>query len=201
MKTIKLKSNGLGRYVDVSPFTMSGGRLEMIIVLPEFNGEFFFIAENNKKSYKQVIPESGIITLDGLTAGELAAEIKHYVKGSLIKTYKVEPLVLCEADGNLTGTPEITLLKAEIDELRAKNCEISKMLAEKETALNDALNRINEKQIAMQDNICALIRFAYKDYVNNVYLDGGNAEEFVKEFGFGIKKEQINAILGGKENE
>ena len=107
MKLITIKSNGLGRYDDVSPFVMTDGKLELKVVLPVSNGEFFFIAENNEVKFKKVLAEDGRVHLDGLTAGELKAEVKHYLKGELIKCYKIEPLILKEVDCNLSGTPEI----------------------------------------------------------------------------------------------
>ena len=53
MRLIKLKSNGLGRYDDVSPFLVTDNKLEIKVELPGFNGEFYLITENNGKTTAQ----------------------------------------------------------------------------------------------------------------------------------------------------
>lgn len=40
MRTITIKSKGLGRYDDVSPFLVESETLELKILLPNLNGEF-----------------------------------------------------------------------------------------------------------------------------------------------------------------
>ena len=124
MKTIKFNQNGTGRYDDVSPFILADGKLEIKIELPQLSGEFFFIAENNGKQFKKVIPQDGVIALDGLTAGELLSEVKHYLKGVLIKNYKVEPFIELQA--------VISALKAELAAL-AQTVAQEKQAAEKRT--------------------------------------------------------------------
>lgn len=173
-KSIILKSNGLGRYDDVSPFIIVDGILELKVNLPAFNGEFFFIAENNGASFKQVIPESGVVVLDGLTVGELKAEVKHYLKGNLIQSFKIEPLILRAVDCNLSGTPEIV--------------ELTQSLKELKQALEEREKKLNAK-------FAALLRFAYTDYHNNVFLSGGSLADFLKEFGLKLTEEEIKEIF------
>lgn len=187
MKTIKLKPNGTGRYDDVSPFIMPDGRLDLKIILPNVNGEFYFVTENNGRTEKKLLPSSGEIALEVLTAGELFAEIKHYLKGELIKTYKVEPLILKEADGSITAEPEIAALTRENSRLAAIIAEESKRAQTTEKALNKA--------------VCALIRFAYTDFCENVYLGGGTKEQFLDGFGFELSIEQMQEIFGGNDDD
>lgn len=177
MKTITIKSNSLGRYDDVSPFTIADGKIELKVNLPMFNGEFFFIAENNEAKFKKVLSEDGMVTLYGLTAGELKAEVKHYLKGNLIQSYKIEPLILRAVDGNLSGTPEIAALRRDTDAL-------AKSLAE----LKQALEK-REKTLA------ALFRFAFIDYKNNIFLTGGSLADFLKEFSFELTEEEVKEIF------
>ena len=181
MKLITIKSNGLGRYDDVSPFVMTDGKLELKVVLPVSNGEFFFIAENNEVKFKKVLAEDGRVHLDGLTAGELKAEVKHYLKGELIKCYKIEPLILKEVDCNLSGTPETPALKQKTDAL-------AKSLTELKTTLEEREKELNAK-------IVALLRFAYADYKDNIYLTGGSVDDFLKEFGFELSEEEHKEIF------
>lgn len=177
MKTITIKSKGLGRYDDVSPFIIADGKLEFKINIPVNNGQFFFIAENNGTLFKKYIREDGIINLDGLTAGELKAEVKHYIRGELIECYKIEPLLLRVVDCNLLGTPEITALQAESDALK-------KSLKETITSV-EKLNAI----------VTALLRFAYADYKLNVYLSGGSVDDFLKEFDIELSEEERKEIF------
>ncbi len=39
MKTVKLKSNGLGRYDDVSPFMVTDNKLEILSGIEKWRGE------------------------------------------------------------------------------------------------------------------------------------------------------------------
>lgn len=179
MRVIQLKSNGLGRYDDVSPFIITDGKLEIKVVTPKSNGLYFFVAENNTTKFKTLIPEDGIVTLNGLTAGELKSEVKHYLKGELIETFKIEHLLLKDLDCNLSGTPEIVALQKEIEELKTAVMVLKSQL----------------------QNLYALIRFAYKDYQDNVYLSGGTFKDFVNEFGFALTDEEIKLIIGENEND
>lgn len=190
MKTIYLKSNGLGRYEDVSPFVMTDNTLKVKVELPEYNGQFFLVAENNGNKFKQLIEQGGKITINGLTAGELQVKIEHYLKGEPIRTYKVEPLILKELDVGLQGVPEIEELNGRTENLKKSIDEIEK---------NNLIFSETLSKLKMQ--FFALMRFAMKDYKNNVYLDGGSEEEFIKEFGFDLTDEEIKEIIGGQDNE
>ncbi|MDE6667156.1 MAG: hypothetical protein K2K38_02265, partial [Clostridia bacterium] len=74
MKIIKLKPNGVGRYDSVSPFIVTDSRLELQIEFPNFNGEFYLVYEIDDKTDKRLLPRSGQIVLENLSAGELNAE-------------------------------------------------------------------------------------------------------------------------------
>ena len=186
MRTIILKPSGVGRYDDVSPFLITDNRLELKIELPNLNGEFYLVAENNGKSLKLLLPRGGVVAPDGLTAGEFNAEVKHYLKGELIKTYKVEPLLLKEVDGTLSALPEIAELKAQISALD-KSFAQYKQAAEL-------------RELRAKNNVVALAKFAYKDYKENVYLGGGSVEDFINEFGLDFTKEELKEIFGGELN-
>lgn len=194
MKTIKLKSNGLGRYDDVSPFLVTDNRLEIKVELPGYNGEFYLITENNGKTEKRLVPRDGTVTIEGLTAGELNTAVKHYLKGALIREYKVEPLLLKEADGNLSALPELAELKAELNGLERQYAALSAAFGKYKEETNAQSEKLN-------NNVSALIRFAYKDYNTNVFLGGGTADEFVNGFGFALGEEEIKSLNGGNKND
>lgn len=187
MRTIKLKSIGVGRYDDVTPFLITDRELPLKIALPQFNGEFYLAYENGGVTEKRFIPGNGEITLKGLAAGEFRAEVKHYLKGELIKTYKVEPLLLKEVDGTLTAEPEIADLRRITDEL-VKALAAERERAEKLGELLAAERKCVEELAARLDNaeqaIERLVQFAKDDYKENVYLGGGSAEEFNEKYGF-----------------
>lgn len=184
MRNIILKPCGVGRYDDVSPFLITDNRLELLIGLPPYNGEFYLVYNLNGKTEQRLLSPDGEIVLYGLSAGEFKAEVKHYLKGELIKTYSVEPLILKEADSGLSAEPQISELKRRISELEHS-------FAEYKNAVRKAFDGLTERLWKTESNIAALMNFAYEDYKNNAYLSGGNKEEFLKEYGF----------IGGNENE
>ena len=198
MKIIRLTPNGVGRYDSVSPFIVTDNRLELQIELPNFNGEFYLVYELNGKTDKYLLPRSGQIVLENLTAGEFNAEVKHYVKGELIKVYKVEPLLLKEADGTISALPEIEEIHRHISAIERDFAEY-KQTVEKEQEESDKALLTWQKTI--EANLLALVRFALKDYQNNVYLNGGTVQDFVKEFGFELTEEQIKLLKGEKEDD
>lgn len=184
MKEIILKPTGTGRYKDNSPQIITDGNIELNIELPAVNGEFYFIAENNGVKHKQLL-EGGYIKLENLSAGELKASVKHYLKGELIKSYSVEPLILKEVDGGLATEPQIS-------ELLSRVTELEETVAEYKKTADEAYSTLVERLTKDEANVAALMKFAYADYKNNAYLPGGSEEDFKKEYGF---------ITGGNESE
>ncbi|MDE6597603.1 MAG: hypothetical protein K2K60_03080 [Clostridia bacterium] len=201
MKTIILKSNGTGRYDDVSPFIVTDNRLEIKAILPNFNGEFYLVAENNGKTYKKLLSCDGSVLLDELTVGELNAEVKHYLKGEHIKTYKIEPLLLKEVEGMHSVIPEIVELKTELLNLKTKNAALQTNLSELDNSFTEYKNNADLREMRVYKNALALMKFAFKDYKDNVYLGGRNMEEFISEFGFELTEEEIKAIKGENKND
>ncbi len=194
MRTIVLKSSGVGRYDDVSPFMITDNKLQIKVELPNYNGEFYFVAESNGAVQKLLLPQDGEITLTGLVAGELYAEVKHYLKGTLIKSYKVEPLLLKEADGTLAAMPEIEALTRRI-------CAVERDFAEYKQAAENKEKEQAERLKNAEENLLALVRFAFKDNTENPYLSGGTLDKFMKEYGFNLPEEQIKLIKGENSNE
>ncbi len=187
MRTITLKSTGVGRYDDVSPFLITDRELPLKIALPDFNGEFYLVYENVVERVKRIIPENGELTLKGLAAGEFRAEVKHYLKGEIIKTYKVEPLILKEADGSLAAEPEMAELRhlyAELKEELAAERVRTEGLYSALTEEHKRADGLTERLEATERTVAGLVKFAKDDYKNNVYLGGGSAEEFNEKYGF-----------------
>lgn len=198
MKTIKLNSYGVGRYGDVSPFLVTDNKLRLSVELPPFNGEFYLIAENNGTTQKKLLSKDSASVLENLTAGVLNTEVKHYAKGELVKVYKVEPLLLREADGELSVMPEIEALHRDISFIERAFADYRESAANREKERGQALE---ERIKAIETNLIALIAFAFRDYRENVYLGGGSWEQFSEEFGFALNPEQIKSIQGEKEND
>lgn len=194
MKTITLKSNGVGRYDDGTPYIITGRKLNIKIALPQVNGDFYFVCENNGITQKRLLPSDGGISLDNLTAGELNAEVKHYVKGSLVKVYKIEPLMLKEVDGAISAEPEISALDRRICAVESGFTIANQTAAERAEKLDKKLMRANK-------NINALICFAFKACNASPFLGGGTADKFAEEFGFELTDEGIKFIEGENEND
>lgn len=195
MRTITIKTKCLGRYDDVSPFLVEGGELELKIKLPNLSGEFFFVSELNGKSKEATpIPHDGAVALTGLEAGELHSEVKHYMRGQLVETYKVEPLLLKAVDTQLSAMPEIAFLTAECQALREKTEETAK-------ALTRANERADEAEKHSRERDISFLSYAWADYQNNVQLNVKNLslEEFAAALGYKLTEEELEQINKKKE--
>lgn len=199
MKTITIKQEGMGRYDDVSPFLVENGRLEISFRLPRQSGEFYFVpALNGKALGARLIPSDGILALEELEAGELTAEVKHYLRGTLIQVYKVEPLILINVDAGLSGTPEITALR-ENDSAIAE--QIKDLLKRLETT-EERAEKAEEKLKSLGK---AFLSFAYAEYGGDVQLNAKSLSliEFMKELGYWpgeFSEEEIEEIKKAKES-
>ena len=189
MKTVILKPNGVGRYDDASPFIITDNQLQLKIELPAVYGEFYFVGVLGEVKIKKLIPTGSALTLCDLTAGELCAEVKHYLKGELIKTYRIEPLLLKEVDSTLTAEPLFDELVSRVEKLE-KSIESLKISEKQRT----------EWAKSVEGKIKALCLFAFTDYQQNVYLDGKDLNDFIKRFGFEFTEKEIE-FLKEKKNE
>ena len=173
----------------------------MKISLPAVNGEFYLVAEINGNKIKRFIPCDGEMYIDGLSAGELRAEVKHYLKSELVKGYKVEPLILKEVDGKLLAEPEIIAMCREIGELKKTIAAERKAVAELKESYKSNIEEHGEQMKKLRTNLFALTAFAYSDYRKNVYLGGENIEGFCKEFGFELTDEEKKILEEINRNE
>ena len=184
MKTVKLKKYVLARYEDPSPFPL--GDLSIKVEgLPKYEGaEVRLVAKMNDTVVAKLAltDKSNTVTInqDLLDCGEFKAAVVVFSKGVKVEEYEIEPLIITNVDGAFDADPVIAQLQRKIEML--------------ENALKAAKNKLNA-------TTNALVRFAFKDYQNNVYLSGGDIDAFIKEFGFDEVKDQIKNILGVKENE
>ena len=201
MKVINLKPNGVGRYDDVSPFIVAAQTLDLKIMLPAVNGEFYLITEINGNKVKKLVQSDGVINLDGLSAGELRAEVKHFLKGELIKTYKIEPLLLKDVDGKFSAEPEVLALRREFGGLKETFIADRKAAEERAKSFELKAAEYEAEVKRMQSTIHALMLFAYADYCKNVYLGGESAEGFCKEFGFELTADEKKILCEVNKNE
>ena len=192
MRSITIKSDRVGRYDDVSPFLVERGELELKIELPEKSGEFYFAFELNGKIGKPIyIPRGGTIVVGELSAGELRAEVKHYLRGTLLEVYKVEPLLLKAVESGLSATPEIAFLTVEIEALKKETETLTKSLTEE---------RENARK-AVRELVLSFLAYAYAEYVCDVQLNAKSlsAEEFARALGYELSKEELEEIKNKKE--
>lgn len=164
MKTIKLLSYGIGRYDDVSPFIIADNSLELKVELPNVNGEFFLIAKNNDKTIKMSLSKYEPAKIEGLTAGELKAEVKHYLKGVLIKVYAIEPLVLKEVDGSISAMPEIAELKTQL-------ADLSISFASYKEEANKTIEELRKELATATQTVKGLHDFAFACKTASPYLN------------------------------
>ena len=119
MRTIYLKS-GVGRYNDVSPFPLGELSLELS-GLPDISAEFRFVATCNgiKCAHEAVSAAQNRVTIsaDKLSAGRFSCHVEQYVRGELVKVFKVEDLLVTDLAGELRADPEVAQLFRRVESL------------------------------------------------------------------------------------
>ena len=195
MKTIQLKANGMGRYGDVSPFPMGDLEIELVGI-PSYSGEFRFVAQCNgikcAESTVSAAQNRVKIPRDKLTAGRFSCFVSHYSKGMEVKRFPVEDLLITELNASVSADPEIAEMSRRIAELERQAEEERKARVQTDTEAKEAI------EYAL-DIALALVKFAFEDYRENVYLHGGSFEEFLQTYGIDLSKisaEKIKKIKG-----
>lgn len=206
MKTIQLKQHGIGRYSDVSPFPL--GDLEVEIVgIPAYGGDFRFVAQCNGAKCEEytVSATQNLVKIprDKLSAGRFSCFVSHYNKGMEVKRYPVEDLLISELNGGIIADPEIAQLRREFEALKKQGEELHKELNAERQSRAEVERAAEDAFAYMWQIIYGLLKFAYKDYRENVYLHGGNFEDFLQEFGIDLSKtlnEKIKEIKGENDD-
>lgn len=195
MKTIQLKVNGMGRYGDVSPFPMGDLEIELVGI-PSYSGEFRFVAQcNGAKCAESTVSATQNrvkIPRDKLTAGRFSCFVSHYSKGTEVKRFPVEDLLITELNASVSADPEITEMSRRIAALERQAEEERKARVQTDTEAKETI------EYAL-DIALALVKFAFEDYRENVYLHGGSFEEFLQTYGIDLSKisaEKIKKIKG-----
>lgn len=195
MRTIHLKARALGRYDDVSPFLLPAEGLEIQVVLPnERGGELFFVADQYGERNVYRVPQDGVFTLHGLRAGELRAEVRRYLRGVLVEVFRVEPLLISEADGALYASPEIETLTARIEEAEKEIYGLQKKLDEEQELRKEQAELFTSR-------LASLYAFAWRIYSADVFVNtkGLTAEDFLHELG--VEEESIVEFIQNFKGE
>lgn len=200
MRTVTIKHGRSARYDDGSPFILQSGAFELLISLPAVSGEFYLVTDMNGKKATQRIPKDGVVTVE-VEAGELKAEVKHYLRGVEVASYPVEPLIIKSVDERLTAFPEIADLYNRAEALKRVSEAQEKRMTEEETAHRKWQEAA--KAAAHRGDI-AFLSYAYAEYQNDVQLNEKNltAEEFIVSLGFSLDEftaEEIKEIKTKKE--
>ena len=195
MKTIQLKANGTGRYGDASPFPVGDLDLELIGI-PSYSGEFRFLGFcNGAKCAESTVSAAQNrvkIPRDKLTAGRFSCFVSHYSKGTEVKRFPVEDLLITDLNGGACADPEIAQMSRKIAVLEQQEQSLLKEFIAEKQARKEAEEYA--RKIAL-----GLLKFAYEDYRENVYLHGGTFEEFLQAYGLDLSKfpeEKIKEIKG-----
>ncbi len=154
MRKITVKPGCAARYDDTSPFLIGGGGLEIEFDMTSTNSENYFVCSIN--DFKCTLPITNQhVSMDHLEAGELRAEIKRFLRGELIETIPVEPLLLKRVNTDFSATPAFVELRTKLDQAVKK---LSSQTAAYNTAVaayNAAVERINnidERLAALESN-------------------------------------------------
>lgn len=202
MKTIQLKINGMGRYGDVSPFPVGDMELELVGI-PSYSGEFRFVALCNgvkcAESTVSATQNRVKIPRDKLTAGRFSCFVSHYSKGTEVKRFPVEDLLITELNASVSADPEVAQMSRRIAALETKAQRLQQDLNAEKQAREEMLNTTADAFTYYKQIIFGLLKFAYKDYRESVYLNGGSFENFLQEFGIDLSKsfqKEIDEIKG-----
>lgn len=200
MRTLTIKHGRSARYDDGSPFVLQSGAFELLVSLPAVSGEFYLVTDMNGKKATQRIPANGTVAVE-VEAGELKAEIKHYLRGVEVASYPVEPLIIKSVDERLTAFPEIADLYSRVEALQ----RASEVQARQMTVDEDAAAKWQERaKAAAHRGDIAFLSYAYAEYQNDVQLNEKNltAEEFIVVLGFSLDEfttEEIEQIKKKRE--
>lgn len=203
MKTIILKQNGMGRYGDVSPFPMGDLEIELQGI-PTYSGEFRFLAYcNNVKCSENTVTAANnrvSIPREKLVAGRFSCVVIHYSKGTEVKRFPVEDLLVTQLETGFQAFPELAQMEQRISALeRGLNEERESRIAYVRNSEERMTALVQEHAAKERKLTLALMKFAYKDYRENVYLESGSFEDFLEEFGFdqtALSDEEIKFIKG-----
>lgn len=210
MRTITIKSGQMGRFDNGSPFLVEEGALELKLLLPPGAGEYFFVWQNEfdggQRGATLQIPKNGEISLADLLPGELKASVKHYLHGELIGQYKIEPLILKEADGSISATPELTALEGEIEALQKKfeaHEKADEALRIKEAEEREKAAETEEKRkAAWRAVLIRCLAFAWALYESNLRFSDRTLNEFLSALGLdaeSFSEEELTTIATKKE--
>lgn len=127
VKEINLYQN-FGKYVDGNIYPLTDENLTIKVNHSKIDGEqMFFIMKNDKESKKGIIlNDEFIINRDFLRIGKLSIKIEIVILGNVVKTYKVEDLIIKEINGEIKSIPEIDNMRIEINDMRERIIETNK---------------------------------------------------------------------------
>lgn len=198
MKEIKL-SAGLSMYESRSAFPI--GDLELYISnLPMCSGEFRLIAYMNKVKIGDFTLTHGYprvsIPRSQLAAGVFSCQVIHYQGDTEVRRYRVEDLTITDLDDTLSATPEITDLKAKVEELTESNGKLSLALDK----ANESLEQSKIDYMADHANMLALVKWAYKANKDIPYFDGAGLDEFLASLGITLSDDEKQTIGGNNDD-
>lgn len=193
MKTIRFKENGIGRYSDVSPFPLGALDLELQGI-PDTTGEYRFVGAMNGKqcvSERVTAAQNRVsIPSDKLTAGKFSCRVIQYMDGKEVRIFKAEDLLITDVNGDFSAVPEIVEIREEIKALQTA-------LADETAVRKEAEAQAQAAKEYADGILFGLVRFAYKDFKQNVYLDGtSNFDGFLQAFGIALSDEDKAKIKG-----
>lgn len=128
MRTLTLKRGGLTSWDDGSPFVLPGDLEVTLAGDVKENGEYVTVVSGNggKYTYKGT---NITIPSEILVPGTLELTVTWLYKGVEMMRYRVDELLITEADGQLSATPEMTAVNTEITALTARIAALEESLA------------------------------------------------------------------------
>ena len=125
-----------------------------------------------------------------MTAGKFSCRIIQYMDGKEVRIFKAEDLLITDVNGDFSAVPEIVEIREEIKALQTA-------LAQESAERKEAEAQAQAVKEYTDGILFGLVRFAYKDFKQNVYLDGtSNFDGFLQAFGIALSDDDKAKIKG-----
>lgn len=198
---VKINPTGVSKYLNGANFAKSDLDITFLDFPKAMNGEFRYIASlvtisGDMRNISDVTVKSDdphiLIPSEHLDAGVFKSRISYILNGREIRRFRIEDLVITQVNDEFERTPRLDNIEKSITELSEK-LDKSVLRIEGRNKELAALIEDSAKTISLlKSNMLALIRFAFKDYSSNIYLDGSNElDKFIAEFNFTLEPDDL----------
>lgn len=213
MKYELIKNSNQGVIIDNAPILQDiKETFEISFILPEDGAYIALFRGENNVEYKAIIRDGTVrVPKDLLVKEQHVGLTVCLINGDkIMHSWECHSLrigsflFMRQTQWQITAGVDDKEIYARLADIERCNAELKQSLATLgefiETIKKAAAEREKES-LKIKSNFAALLRFAFKDYNDNVYLKGGSMDEFLKEFRFELTNDEVKNIFGGDNND